>query len=289
MNFAGFVDAGGVALWTERRGHGSPVLVLTGTTADLRRSPTPFDGPLATAFDLASFDQRGLGRSDKPAGPYTIADYAGDAEKVLDALGWDRAHIIGISFGGMVAQELALRRPARIKRLVLCCSTPGGAGGSSYPLHGLAHLTPQARARRMVGVTDLRHDKAWVAAHPAEHERLIRASAADPFGNEPGIEAGRRAQLAARAGHDCWDRLSGLAAETLICGGRYDGVAPLAVQESMARRISCAALRIYEGGHLFLNQDPRALADIVTFLNGSQKPAIADEQMSMAATRGLEC
>ena len=267
-DFRDFIASDGVRLWTERRGFGQRLLVLTGTTGDLRRPPTPFDTPLGAQFELATFDQRGLGRSDKPPGPYTVADYAVDAATVLDALGWDQAHVMGISFGGMVAQELALRWSERVRRLVLCCSSPGGAGGRSYPLHELSQLSPDERARRMVGLNDLRCDAAWVAAHAEEHDQMVLASVAQPFGDEPGAAAGRLAQLAARAGHDTWDRIGDLRAETLICAGRYDGIAPMAIQMAMARRMPFAALRAYEGGHLFLKQDPRAYTDIAAFLDG---------------------
>ena len=85
-------------------------------------------------------DQRGLGRTAIPPGPYSMADYAADAIALLDHVGWERARVVGISFGGMVAQELAVTVPDRVERLALLCTSPGGAGGASYPLHELAAL-----------------------------------------------------------------------------------------------------------------------------------------------------
>ena len=103
--------------------------------------------PFTQHFDVAAHDQRGLGRTSIPPGPYTMADYAADACALLDHLEWTSCRVIGVSFGGMVAQELAVTVPDRVERLALCCTSPGGAGGASYPLHELA----DAPARRTPG------------------------------------------------------------------------------------------------------------------------------------------
>ena len=84
-------------------------------------------------MEVVAHDQRGLGRSSIPAGPYTMAQYAADALGLLDAVGWSTCRVVGVSFGGMVAQELAVTAPERVERLALMCTSPGGAGGSSYP------------------------------------------------------------------------------------------------------------------------------------------------------------
>jgi 3-oxoadipate enol-lactonase len=89
---------------------------------------------------------------------------------------------------------------------------------------------------------------------------------ADPFAGEAGRAEGARRQLAARALHDTWDRLGNIACPVLIAGGRYDGQAPPARQEAMASRIRDARLRLFEGGHRFLQQDPAALPAIIAFL-----------------------
>ena len=102
--------------------------------------------PFTERFDVAAHDQRGLGRTSIPPGPYTMADYAADAAALLDHLGWDRCRVVGVSFGGMVAQELAVTAPDRVERLALCCTSPGGAGGASYPLHELRRSRPTERA-----------------------------------------------------------------------------------------------------------------------------------------------
>ncbi|WP_439815391.1 alpha/beta fold hydrolase [Zavarzinia sp. CC-PAN008] len=261
-----FIAANGIRLWHERRGVGAPLLVISGTNGDLRRKPSVLDAPIARAFDTLAYDQRGLGQSDKPDGPYAMADYADDAAALLTAVGWPRAHLVGISFGGMVAQELAIRHPGLIDRLVLCCTAPGGAGGASYPLHEVQHMDAAARARLLVPIMDARHDAAWAAAHPVAHEALLTAIRDDPFAGEERRALGQRLQLEARAGHDTWDRLGRIAAPTLICAGRHDRQAPPEVQHALANRIAGARLDFFDGGHLFLMQDPAAWRAIAAFL-----------------------
>lgn len=261
-----YLQINGLNLWYERKGDGAPLLFINGTGGDLRRKPGPMEGPLAKRFDMVAYDQRGLGQTDKPDGPYSMADYADDAAAVLDELDWARAHVVGVSFGGMVAQNLAVRHPDRIEKLVLCCTSPGGAGGASWPLHTLIGLEPEARARQMLAISDRRRDAAWQAAHPDQVEQLVRMATDDPWAAEPRRQLGATLQLQARAGHDVWDDLPNLDTPTLICAGRYDDLASPAAQEAMAGRIPNARLRWYEGGHLFLIEDRSAFADIIAFL-----------------------
>lgn len=258
----------GLTFHFERAGSGPPLLFISGTGGDLRVQPNVFASPLARTFDLLAYDQRGLGRTDKPDIPYSMADYADDAAALLDHVGWDEALVLGVSFGGMVAQELALRHPGRVKRLVLACTSPGGEGGASYPFHEIEHLKGEARARHMLPISDVRRDAAWAAARPADYEKLIELSSADPFAGEPGRAEGAHRQLEARAAHDTWDRLPQIVCPTLIAAGRYDGIALPATQEKMAARIPGADLQWFEGGHLFMLQDRAAYPAMIGFLNG---------------------
>ncbi len=258
----------GLTFHFERAGDGPPLLFISGTGGDLRVQPNVFASPLARAFDLLAYDQRGLGRTDKPDVPYSMADYADDAAALLDHVGWDTVPVLGVSFGGMVAQELALRHPGRVSRLVLACTSPGGDGGASYPFHEIEELKGEARARHMIPISDVRRDAAWAAANPAEYAKLVELAAADPFAGEPGRAEGAHRQLEARAAHDTWDRLPQIACPTLIAAGRYDGVALPATQEKMAARISGADLRWFEGGHLFMLQDRAAYPAMIGFLKG---------------------
>jgi 3-oxoadipate enol-lactonase len=258
----------GLDLYYERAGAGPPLLFISGTGGDLRVQPNVFASPLAKAFDLLAYDQRGLGRTEKPAGPYSMAQYADDAAALLDHLGWGEALVVGVSFGGMVAQEFVLRHPRRVKRLVLACTSPGGAGGASYPFHEIEHLKGEARARFLMPISDTRRDAAWQAANPQDYERFVQLAAAEPYAGEPGRAEGAHWQLEARQRHDTWDRLPQIACPVLIAAGRYDGVALPATQERMAARIPGAELRWFEGGHLFMLQDRGAYPAIIAFLNG---------------------
>jgi 3-oxoadipate enol-lactonase len=266
-----------VRLHHELAGEGPPVLFISGTGGDLRARPNVFDGPLPASFSVLAFDQRGQGRSDKPDVACTMADYADDAACLLDEVGWGRAHVVGVSFGGMVAQELALRHPGAVDRLVLACTSSGGAGGASYPLHELEDLPEEERFAVGLALSDRRRDAAWQAAHPDEVARLAEqaAAAAAPGADDPDLAAGRRRQLAARRGHDTWARLEQVAAPTLVCAGRHDGIAPLANSEALAARIPGATLRVFDGGHLFLVQDRTAWPAIIEFLQepGGPQPS----------------
>jgi 3-oxoadipate enol-lactonase len=257
-----------IEIWYERAGAGERLLFISGTGGDLRYRPGVFDGPLARAFDLLAYDQRGLGRSSKPDAPYSMAQYADDAAALMDLVGWESARVLGVSFGGMVAQELVLRHPGRVERLVLACTSPGGAGGSSYPFHELDHLDREARTRHLVPVSDTRRDEAWAAANRELHAQFVAAGAADPFADEPGHAMGARRQLEARAAHDTWDRLDQIACPVLIAAGRHDGIALPQSQHNMASRIRGAQLRFFEGGHLFMLQDREANPAIINFLRG---------------------
>ena len=110
------------------------LLFLNGSGSTLAQA-APLLDVFAKDFDLVAHDQRGLGRTSIPDGPYEMAQYASDAAALAAHLGWDTYRVVGVSFGGMVAQELAVTVPDRIERLALVCTSPGGAGGASYPLH----------------------------------------------------------------------------------------------------------------------------------------------------------
>jgi 3-oxoadipate enol-lactonase len=261
-----FAQVNGIDLYFERTGSGPPLLFISGTGGDLRNKPNVFEGPLARSFDLLTYDQRGLGQSDKPDVACSMADYADDAAALMAAQGWDEALVIGVSFGGMVAQELVLRHPQRVKRLVLACTSPGGEGGASFPFHEIEHLKGAARARYLIPISDVRRDDAWAANHPEPYEQLVALGSADTFADEPGHAAGAHRQLEARAAHDTWDRLPQVRRPVMVAAGRHDGIAPAATQEKLAARIPGARLQVFEGGHLFMIQDRTAVPAMAAFL-----------------------
>jgi 3-oxoadipate enol-lactonase len=260
------INAARLRMYYERAGTGPPLLYVSGTGGDLREKPSIFDSPLARHFDVLAFDQRGLGQTETPPGPYTMQQYADDAAALLDAIGWERCSVMGVSFGGMVAQEMALRHSGRIERLVLACTSSGGAGGSSYPLHELQHLTPEARAPILMELNDTRTPERR-ERHPDRYAAVLKA-VIDGFRQKEaaGNREGGRLQLEARRGHDTWARLPARRVPVYVCGGRFDGIAPSANSEALASRIPGARLEFFHGGHAFLVQDARAFPAIVAFL-----------------------
>jgi 3-oxoadipate enol-lactonase len=262
-----FARANGIDVYYELAGAGKRLLFISGTGADLRRSPRLTDGPQFAAFELLQYDQRGLGRSAVPAGPYTMADYAGDAAGLLDAVGWDSCLVLGVSFGGMVAQELALRHPERVERLVLACTSAGGTGGSSYPLHELVGLDAQASLEKRFQLLDTRWDAAWRAENP-EMVTMI-AEGFQIGGPDGGPGEGPLLQLEARSHHDTSARLARIGCPTLVCGGHHDGLAPPANSEFMAATIPGAELALFDGGHIFFMQDPAAMPAMLDFLGAT--------------------
>jgi 3-oxoadipate enol-lactonase len=254
-----------IQIYYEIHGRGEPTLLISGTGGDLAKNPSSGDGLLERQFQVLMYDQRGLGQSSKPDYDYTMADYADDAAGLLDALDWPSCHVVGVSFGGMVAQHLAIRHPDRINRLVLACSSAGGRGGDSYDLLALEGLDPEERLRRWLPILDSRNDtsvRPWKIA--PGNEMLLGSAPSEP--EDPARTVGARRQLEARANHDAWDQLTAIGCETLVIGGRYDLQAPLRNQKLLASRIPRAQLVLAEGGHIFLWQVPNAWEEIVRFL-----------------------
>jgi 3-oxoadipate enol-lactonase len=257
MPFAALAD---VDLYFEERGDGPALLYVGGTGSDLRVPPSPLGWPIMKGFRAIAFDHRGLGQS-KPHDPDlqpTMADFAEDALQLLEALNVERFSLVGVSFGGMVALEIALRANERLDRLVLLCTSSGGAGGSSAPLHEVYRLEPPQRDAALRALTDLRVDSDPEVTAFFELMAKNRGPVI--------VTEGLLRQLDARAGHDTWDRLGALTVPTLIAAGRFDPMAPLANSIALNTAILGSELRTYDGGHPFFFQDRQAFHDIAEFL-----------------------
>ncbi len=246
-------------------------MLISGTNSDTRHKPSVYDAPGTEAFELLNFDNRGMGQSSSPGIAPTMQAYAEDAAKLLDYIGWEKTCVIGVSFGGMIAQHLALHYPQKISRLVLCCTSSGGNGGSSYPLHELQDLTAQEYAAAMVKLMNITHDDTWQAAHPEQAKSVYNLywQGADATFNNPVKHAAMKTQFAARAAHDTYDALKKLPIPTLVAGGEYDGVAPPANQQALADIIPNTRLQIFKGGHMFMKEDPKAWPSILDFLKAA--------------------
>jgi 3-oxoadipate enol-lactonase len=258
----------GIEIHLEVRGQPETprTLFLNGSGATLART-----GPLLDMFagslHVACHDQRGLGRTEAPPGPYAMADYAADALAVADHLGWSTFRLAGVSFGGMVAQEVAVTAPDRIERLALMCTSPGGAGGSSYPLHELVDMDPAERSTLYRSLLDTRFSDEWLETHPSDRALFATMTAASTVEKSKDTLRGEWEQLQARRHHDVWHRLDHITCPTLVTAGRYDGIAPVENSVAITSRIPEATLEIYEGGHVFFLQDSRAIPDMCEFLS----------------------
>jgi pimeloyl-ACP methyl ester carboxylesterase len=261
------VTANGISIYYERSGSGPPLLFCNASGSTLETSALLI-APFADRFDVVAHDQRGLGRTEIPPGPYSMADYAADAIALLDTIGWDRCRVAGISFGGMVAQEIAVTWPERVERLALLCTSPGGAEASSYPLQDLATLPPDERAAVGLRILDTRFTPEYLAAHPND-QGLVDLVAGRALGEKSAEQQrGEAAQIDARSRHDVFDRLPRITCPTFVASGRYDGIAPVPNGEAIASQVAGSELHVYEGGHLFVAQDPKAFPEILDFLSG---------------------
>jgi pimeloyl-ACP methyl ester carboxylesterase len=242
----------------ERRGSGAPVVLVHGL-GYARWGWEPVADALAEGFEIVLLDNRGIGESDAPPGPYTAAEMAEDVLSVMDAAGLDSANVVGTSLGGMIAQELALTAPERVRRLVLVCTTPGGPNAAPMPAvtsHLIAEaptLEPLVALRRFV--------ENALAPNPSEEivERILqhRLATAQP-------PAAWAAQAAAGAGFDAWERLPGLAMQTLVLHGTDDVVVDPRNGDLLVERIPNAALGRFEGcGHLLFWEQPQHFVSAV--------------------------
>lgn len=269
--------SGHLAVYYERHGPTDPldadlrgghrrVLNISGSGSDLRLTH-PERSPLNRKFEVVHYDQRGLGRTEKPAGPYTMRQYADDAAAIIEAVGWDSCAVVGTSFGGMVAQHLAIHHSHLVDRLVLSCTSPGGTK-PSFPLHTMEELDVEARIEMRMGLLDNRWDPGRDDPIPGLgpfYDIMIERARRPP---DEDARAGYLAQLAARAEHDATPSLHRIEVPTLVCAGEFDDLAPLSNSMALVESIPGAELRVFDGGHLFLLQDRTAFPTIIEFLEG---------------------
>lgn len=247
-----------VTIAWEETGAGEPLLLIHGLGYG-RWGWEPLLPLLAERFRVISFDNRGIGESAVPPGPYSAREMAGDALAVLDASGVEHAHVVGISLGGMIAQELALEAPDRVDRLVLISTTPGVSGGHPMPAATIRLMTeaanwaPEVALRRFVeNALGPEPDRDLV-------ERILAHRLAAP--QDP---AGWAAQAAAGATYDGAGRIASITAPTLVIAGTADRVVDYRNSLALARSIRDSALRLIpDAGHLVFWEDPRAVADLI--------------------------
>ena len=251
-------EASGVRIAWERRGSGPPLLLIHGL-GYARWGWEPVVDELAEAHEVVLFDNRGIGDSDAPLGPYTARMLAEDAVAVLDAAGLERAHVLGTSLGGMIALQVALDRPERVDRLVLACTTPGGAGAAPMPEQTVRLMQAAPGLPREVAMRRGVENALAPGADPAVIERIMehRLATAQPL-------AAWVAQAAAGAAFDVWDRVGEIRAPTLVLTGDLDVVVDPRNSELLAEMIPGARLEIFPAtGHLFFWEEPERFVEVV--------------------------
>ncbi len=248
----------------ERSRSSPPLLFISGLGGHVAEIPHLI-ASYRRSMRMIVFDGRGCGRSEKPESAYTIAGFADDAAGLLDALGVAAAVVYGSSLGGMIAQELALRHPTKVRALILGCTTAGAVRGvqpTSETLQQMIRNQSLSGDEAIEAGWQLGYSRAYIDAHRAE--MLARSRAASHYG-APRDSYIR--QVVAAAQHDTYDRLGNIACPVLIIHGADDVMIPAGNAELLKRGIPHAELRILPGiGHGYnLEAQEEADALVVDF------------------------
>jgi len=260
------IKVGDVNLNYDAAGKGEPLLLIMGLGASSALWDPELITGLAGTFRTITFDNRGTGQSDKPDAPYSIEMFADDAAGVLDQLDIARAHIFGVSMGGMIAQEFALRHPKRTATLTLGCTTAGGKHAVPPPPESLKILTAP---REGVSPADVIR-RGWPLGHTpkyiAEHRDLLESAIPRLLAHPTPPFAFQR-QFEATYGLNTYDRLPQIKAPTLVVTGAEDVLIPAKNSEIIAARIPGAKLHIIaDAGHAFMDALDEFLKVFVPFV-----------------------
>jgi len=245
---------GRTRLYWESAGDGPPVLLIHGLGLSGGAWWRTVDA-LSPQMRVITFDHRGIGRSEALLPAYTTEAMADDAVAILDHLQLEQVHIYGISLGGMVAQQLALRHPRRVRSLVLGATHPGGPR-TVHPDEEVLGFYRRRSTMRM-------EEAAW-ASVPYNYGPRAREEQVDRIADDierrlqnPFNEQAYRAQLFAATLHNCYGRLDRIRAPTLVVHGEHDRVIPVENAHLLAERIPDSRLRILrEAGHLYPTEEP---------------------------------
>jgi pimeloyl-ACP methyl ester carboxylesterase len=267
-----FVENQGARIYWDEQGHGPPVLLIMGLSypSCMWHRTRPI---LAAHYRTIALDNRGIGQSDVPPGPYPIALMASDAKAVMDAAGIESAHVFGVSMGGMVAQELALQYPARVRSLILGCTAAGGPAAVRAEPEAIQMLmrrekmSPEQAAEAAVPFI---YDPTTARARIDEDLAIRR-----PWFPSP---QGYAAQLQGVLGWESYSRINQIVAPTLVIHGESDRLIPPGNANLIAERIPGAKLvMIPHASHLFLtDQTEVSHHAILQFLNEQAGSAGSD-------------
>ncbi len=249
----GLARAAGADLYYQVDGEGPQTLVLVNGVGDpLEGWANQLGDFLAGGLRVVSFDNRGVGRSSQPPGPYTSAQMAADLDAVVTAAGCDGFHLCGVSMGGVIAQEYALAHPRNLRSLVLA-----NTFAAADPFTRAALLTWSEVAQAAGMPMMMRAQAPWIFS-PGFYQRFpdrvaeLIAEAAE--GTQPA--AAFAAQMAALVDHDAKDRLATLAVPTLVIAAEDDIIIRPGLSRQLFEAVSGAAWRVVPGGHAAFWEDP---------------------------------
>ena len=265
-----FIDATGFRMYYEEHGDGFPLLLINGLGSDHLEWLHQFPA-FEARFRVVVFDNRGTGKTDVPPGPYTTAEMADDAASLLRALGTSRAHVLGVSLGGMIAQEVALRYPDLVDGLVLGCTGPGGelsVRPSPEAMAAFALAKGQDREAELRRMLPFLYTDACIRERPGEIEGFIRRRLDHPTPPE-----GYLAQLSAAVTHDASSRLEKVRARTLVIAGDADRLVNWENSVRLAGRIPGAKLVVLPGAphRLFAETADAFNLEVLRFLSPAQE------------------
>jgi 3-oxoadipate enol-lactonase len=244
------------------RGSGEPLLLIMGMSGTHLSWGEPFLTQLERDFEVTTFDNRGVGKSSRAEAGYSIADLADDVAGLIEQLGHETMHVLGISMGGMIAQELALRHPARIRTLTLGCTYSGGEGSALTTPETFQRLAAgwQSGDRELALRTGWEINVSATFAQDEEAFAAFRQAALDLPVPVPVIMG----QVQAIGQHDTAARLGDITAPTLVIHGTDDEMLPVSNGRMIAERIPGAKLEIFDGvGHLFWVEQPERAAELL--------------------------
>ncbi len=261
------VRAGDISLYYVEAGHGEPLVLVMGLGADHLAWGFQFQ-VFAERYRVIAFDNRGAGQSDAPDRPYTTRMMADDTVGLMDALGIDRPHVLGVSLGGMIAQEIALNHPARVRSLQLHCTL---ARPDNYVRAQLAN--GRVQRRKLTHEEVLRAGYPWLFAPGTYNERpefvemILQNALANPY---PMSRIGFERQCDAVETHDTLDRVTAIRCPTLVSVADQDILVPPRFSRILAERIPRAEFRLVEGaGHGYFWERPDTFNAIcLDFLSG---------------------
>lgn len=246
----------------ERSGSGPPLLLIMGMSGTYEHWGEPFLAPLREEFETIVYDHRGVGASSRVERPFTIVDLARDAAALLDELEIDSAHVLGISMGGMVAQELALSHPQRVRTLTLGCTYCGGPGSALATDEATRILRDALATRERRQAIDAAWQvnvSAQFATEQAAYERFMAIGLSKAVASTVVME-----QMRAISTHDTASRLGEIETPTLIVHGDEDIMLPVENAHLIASLMRSARLEIIAGaGHLFFWEQPQRAAALV--------------------------